>query len=224
LNPGEIVDALPAEIRQELVMSTAARDGHAVTTYRLKAAERPEPLLETMRARWRAQGVPFVESRQGDWTILSVRDAGGYRTVQLRATGSGTEGLSSRWHRPADRPAAANDPVDVPAVAPQRWLPAQSTVLRRIAHRDPGRDAATVVAVVPERPAQVARELHREAARDGFVVDPAVGMPAQGAAWYRGTDGVGRAIAWRRGREEVVATLDAHRDGTAVVMHWGAAR
>jgi hypothetical protein len=219
------VDALPAEVRQELVMSTAELDGHAVTTHRLRAASRPEPLLDAMRARWRAEGVPFVESRFGEWRILSVRDANGYRTVQLRGTPSGSEGLVSRWHRPGIRPSASNDPVTLAEPPPLRWLPERATLIRRIEHRDPGRDAASFVAVAGLPPAQVASHIRERAAAEGFVDDPAAGLPASAAAWYRGGDGAaGQAIALRRGREEVIATVSEHREGAAIVMHWGASR
>ena len=50
------MDALPADVRQELVMAAAAIDGHAVTTHRFRSAAPPGLLADTLRERWRAEG------------------------------------------------------------------------------------------------------------------------------------------------------------------------
>jgi hypothetical protein len=215
------MDMLPPDIRQELVMSAAALDGHTVTTHRFRAAGPPEPLIDAMRTRWRDEGLRFVEARNGEWHVLSARDAGGTRTVQLRPTAHGVEGLSSFWRRgaaPDDESAAWPLP---PVIA---WLPGDARIVRRVTHRDPKRDAATVVALVDASPEAAADLLARAAARAGFDADPALGMPAQGAAWYRGGGMAGAALAFRRRGEEVVATVSSHRDGTALVLHWSLAR
>lgn len=218
------MDALPPDVRQELVMSAAAMDSHTVTTHRFRSASPPAALLDAMRERWRAQGTVFVESHSGDWTVLSVREDGTLRTIQVRATAAGSEGLSSQWlparRRPEGDDAAGGSPAPL-----ADWLPVEARVLRRISHRDVGRDAATVVAIVPSSVAGAADALRRHARAAGFADDPAIAMPAGRAAWFRGGDAAGgQALAFRRGREEVVATVTAHRDGTGVVLHWGAAR
>jgi hypothetical protein len=221
------MDMLPPDVRQELVMSAAALDGHSVTTHRFRAAGPPEPLLASMRARWRDEGLRFVESRQGDWTILSTRDAAGLFTIQLRPTSAGVEGLSSRWRRAAPPPSAMlpGEPLVWPEPPVIAWLPAGARVVRHVTHRDPQRDAATVVALIESGPEAAAEGIARGAARAGFEADPALGLPAQGAAWYRGSGGTsGAALAFRRGGEEVVATVSAHREGAALVLHWSAAR
>lgn len=222
------MDALPPDTRQELVMSAAALDGHSVTTHRFRATGRIEPLVQSMRERWQGEGVRFVETRHGDWVILSARDLAGVHTVQMRATGSGTEGLSSRWRRAgaafADS-AAVPDGLVWPEMPVLAWLPSDARLLRRITHRDPGRDAATAVAIVAAPAELAAAQLRRRASGDGFTADPAVGMPAQGAGWYRGGPGAsGEAMAFRRQGEEVVVTVAPHRDGAAVVLHWSIAR
>jgi hypothetical protein len=215
------MDALPPDVRTELVMAAAALDGHGVTTHRFRSAEPLDALLARVRDRWRADGRPIVESRTGAWRLLSVRGAEGFTTLQARASVDGSEGMVSRWRAAPD--AAELVPFTEGRVL-DRWLPDGSEVLRRVAHRDPGRDAATLVAHVPSSPEQAARTLRTRAANEGFVDDPALGAPANRAAWFRGGSGAGEALAFRRGREEVVATVSSHRDGAAVVLHWGQAR
>jgi hypothetical protein len=222
------MDALPPDTRQELVMSAAALDGHSVTTHRFRAAGGVESLVASLRERWLGEGVRFVESRQGDWVILSARDPAGMHTVQLRATAAGTEGLSSRWRRAGAAPddgSEASDGHAWPAMPALAWLPGDARLLRRITHRDPGRDAATAVAIVEGPAERAALQLRRRATSAGFAPDPAVGMPAQRAGWYRGGAGAsGEAMAFRRQAEEVVITIAPHRDGAAVVLHWSVAR
>jgi hypothetical protein len=215
------MDALPPDVRLQLVMTASVLDGQAVTTHRFRSAEPPASLLASVGERWRAEGRAVVESRTGPWRLLSARDGAGFTTLQVRAAERGTEGLVSQWGASAGASDGAAAPPDPP---PARWLPAQARVVRRIVHRDPGRDAATLVAWVPATPDEASRALRGGASREGFVDDPAVGAPASGAAWYRGHGEAGTALAFRRGREEVVATVSGHRDGSAVVLHWGAAR
>jgi hypothetical protein len=215
------MDPLPPDVRPELVMSAAVIDGHAVTAHRFVSRTAPESVAAALRDAWRAAGLAVVESRTGDWWLLSVRDGGTVRTVQLRATRGGAEGLDTRW-TPRPEIAAANDERMPPAVA---WLPSTSRVLRSVVHGDAGRRAATVVALVPGSARAASDALRRGAARSGFVDDPAVGGPAARAAWYRGDpEGSGEALAFRRDREEVVATVSPHEAGAAVVLHWGAPR
>jgi hypothetical protein len=215
-------NSLPKASPLELVMPAAAFDKHAVTTHRFASHEAPEAVLAPMRERWRNQGVPVVEARSGDWLMLSVRSGQGIETVQVRATASGTEGLRSRWTPLRDAQ------VSAPAAAHLlEWLPSSSRLLRRIDHHDPGRKAATLVALVEASPSAAASHLRSSAQAAGFVADPASGMPAQRAAWYRGGDAAsasGEALALRRGGETVVATVSAHRGATAVVMHWSQAQ
>lgn len=218
------MDSLPADIRQELVTSAAVIDRHAVTMHRLRAAVPPEPLVATLRERWRAAGTPFVESRIGPWTVLSTREVDGVRTIQLRAVPSGTEGVASRW-QPA-REVSAERPVTVAVSdAIGRWLPPGTRVLRHLVHGDPGRDAATLVAVVPDTPDVTAAVLRERARAEGFGEDERLGLPAGRAAWYRGgAHAGGAALAFRRDRQEMVATVAVHPEGTALVLHWGSAR
>lgn len=216
--PNSLPNHLPKATSPELVMPAAGFDKHAVTTHRFASHEAPEAVLAPLRERWRNQGVPVVEARSGDWMMLSVRSGQGIETVQVRATPSGTEGLRSRWVPARDSQGS------VPAVSHLLdWLPSSSRLLRRIDHRDPGREAATLVALVEASPSAAALHLRSSAQAAGFVADPASGMPAQRAAWYRGGDGAsasGEALALRRGGETVVATVSTHRGATAVVMHW----
>jgi hypothetical protein len=219
------MDALPADLRQELVMVAAAFDGHAVTTHRFRSPAPPGPLADLLRERWRVEGLAVVESRSGDWTVLSANARDGMRTVQFRATAAGTEGLASTWRRTASNDLAASSVAGVPDASFARWLPSDARVLRQVRHRDPGREAATVVAVMSGEPRDAASRLRREAAASGFVADPSLGGPAGRAAWYRGgPHASGEALAFRRAGEELVATVATHELGTAVVLHWGVPR
>ena len=220
--PHRLFTTLPKASSPELVMSAAGVDKHAVTTHRFFSHEAPEAVLAPMREQWRTQGVPVVEARSGDWLMLSVQAGQGIETVQVRATASGTEGLRSRWVPARDSQGSALATSHL-----LEWLPSASRLLRRIDHHDPGREAATLVALVEASPAAAASHLRASAQAAGFVADPASGMPAQRAAWYRGGDAAsatGAALALRRGGETVVATVSAHRGATAVVMHWSQGR
>lgn len=218
------MDALPPDVRMQLVMTASVLDGQAVTTHRFRSVEPPESLLASVRTRWRAAGLPIVESGTGAWRVVSMRDRVGITTVQVRASERGSEGMVSQWRDPEAASDAAGPPPAPAAPPPVRWLPPEARVLRQIVHSDPGRDAATLVAWVPAAPLEASHALRTGASREGFVDDPGLGGPASRAAWYRGHGEAGTALAFRRGREEVVATVSAHRDGSAVVLHWGAAR
>jgi hypothetical protein len=219
------MEMLPAEVRHELVTTAAVLDRHAVTMHRLRSAEPPETLAATLRERWRATGAPFVESRVGPWTVLSTRDAAGIRTIQLRATASGTEGVSSHWQVAPVDPARGPQVSTAAASDAERWLPPGTRVLRRLVHGDPGRDALTLVGLAAGGPEATAAALRDRVRADGFDEDLRLGLPAGRAAWYRGgPDAGGAALAFRRGRDELVVTLAAHADGTALVLHWGSSR
>jgi hypothetical protein len=215
------MDALPAELRQEVLMSAAALDGHSLATHRFRSPAPPAALARDLRDRWREQGLAVVETRQGDWTILSIRDPAGLQTVQLRAAAGGTEGLSSRWDRAPGVPPAGGELTSSSqaAVSPPtlRWLDGDARIVRRVAHRDPGRSASTVVALVAGPPSVAAERLRERARASGFADE----RPASAQSPVRAE---GQALAFRRGDEEVVATVAVHRDGAAIVLHWSASR
>lgn len=210
------MDTLPVDLRQEVVLNATALDGHSLTTHRFRAAESPSALVHRLRARWHAAGIAVVETRHGDWTILSIRDPDGLQTVQLKATAHGTEGLSSRWQRGQS---TASSGADAQAASPPtlRWLGDDARIVRRVAHHDPGRVAATVVAIVPGPPTAAAERLRERAGAAGFRDEsaPVANVPARAP---------GLALVFRRGHEEVAGTVAPHRDGVAVVLHWSAAK
>ena len=211
------MDALPEQVRQEIVMKAADIDGHSVTTYRFHSSDAPEDLKDVVARHFRQAGRHVIATTRGAWQIVSARDEQGIATVQLRATARGSEGLASQWRPVASAPRVASPVRD--------WLPARARVIREVGHQDPGRDAGTLVAMVDEAPERAADQLKRRAQADGFQPDPVLGMPAQGAAWFRGGGPLsGQAFALRRGVEEVIATVSVHRDSTAVVLHWSRAR
>jgi hypothetical protein len=218
------MDALPNAVRQELVMNDSQIDGHAVTTYRFSSTESPEAIRDRLAQHFQAAGKRIIETTRGDWQIISTRSHNGVTdTVQVRATPRGSEGLATHWRRapqPDSRSSdAANDAHFAATVL--RWLPQSSRILRQLDHQDPGRRAGTLVALVDDEPGVAASHLKQRAQAEGFRVDPSIGMPAQGAAWYRGgAHASGEAIALSRERDEVIATVSRHRDATAVVLHW----
>jgi hypothetical protein len=239
------MDSLPPSARPELVIRAVALHGHTVTTHRFRAAQPLDAFLVALRARWRGEGRSFVETQRGDWTIVSVRDDAGVRTVQARAFGSGTEGLSSRWRPDPVAPQAGASPAEGPAdgaaspgspgrAAPafDDWLPPGARIVRRVVHHDAGRDAATLVALAAITPADAARRLEGGARRSGFRADPALpaaaAVPAGSGDPPGAPDAVpvapGRAFAFQRRGEEVVATVAPHPEGAAVVLHWSAPR
>lgn len=218
------MDAIPELLRQEMVMSGSHIDGQSVTTHRFSSAGSPEQLGTAMARHFQAAGRHVIELTRGEWKIVSARDGQGTDTIQLRATSRGTEGLATRWGPP---------PAQVPGMpsseAPGRalttdivsWLPDKARVIRQMTHDDPHRRAGTVVAIVREDPGSAARHLRRHAELAGFTLDPALAMPAQGAAWYRGgAHASGEAMALRRQAQEVIATVSRQQETSALVIHW----
>jgi hypothetical protein len=225
------MDALPQEVRQEVVMRAAQIDGQSLTAYRFQSRESSQAMRENVNRHFRDAGRQVVEVTRGEWQIVSARGQDGLDSVQLRATAIGTEGMATQWRwRAAAHPGGrihgshtlASDGVALPVL---QWLPAGARIVRQIIHDDPSRAAATVVALVDDPPDAAARHVRQRARGDGFQIDPTLGMPAQGAAWYRGSASAheassGEAIALRRREEEVICTVSRHREATAVVMHW----
>ncbi len=222
------MDVLPDSYRQELVMSDSVIDGQSVRTWRFSSDKSPEVLIDAAQAHFREAGRQVIAVTRGDWRIVSALGAQDIQTVQIRSGPRGAEGLSSVWIRPDARASApsrtplANSAID----ELQDWLPVSVQVHRRIAHHDTGRWAATLVASGPIAAAELASRLLDRARRSGYEPDPALGLPAQGAAWYRG-DRIrtpGEALALRRRSDEVIATLASQGERTSVVIHWSRAR
>jgi hypothetical protein len=220
---------LPLDAKHELVMSAAAFDGHSVTTHRFRSSRSPEQLAESLRERWHAEGIRFVEITRGEWLLLSSRRESATETLQLKRTPAGSEGLHSLWQRdPAAAVGAASaDPSSAITDRVRGFLPAAARPIRDIVHRDGARQAATVVATAPEPVPALSAALKRRLAAAGFVRDPALGSAqpatAAGSAPAAGETG-GQALAFRRGDEEVVATVAAHRGESAIVLHWSRQR
>jgi hypothetical protein len=222
------MDVLPESYRQELVMSDSVIDGQSVRTWRFSSDQTPQALLEAAQAHFRETGRRVIAVTRGDWRIVSALGAQDIHTVQIRSGPRGAEGLSSVWVRPDAR---ASTPSRMPWAQSaidelQDWLPASLQVHRRIAHHDTGRWAATLVASGPIAAAELASRLLDRARRAGYEPDPALGLPAQGAAWYRGDRSrtPGDALALRRRSDEVIATLASQGELTSVVIHWSRAR
>jgi hypothetical protein len=107
------------------------------------------------------------------------------------------------------RGAAAHDPLGVPAgdVAASdaaRFLPAGTTVLRRLGAVDAGRHSVSLVALVPGGPRWTADALHASLTAAAFTRDPLVREPAR---WYR------------RPGTEIAFTVQPHHGRTALVLH-----
>jgi hypothetical protein len=229
------MDALPQEVRQEVVMRAAQIDGQLLTAYRFHSGESSERLRASVHRHFRDAGRHVIELTRGEWQIVSARGQDGLDSVQMRATAAGTEGTATQWRWRAGvlgagamagqgaATAASSAAIDANPV--MNWLPTGARIVRQMAHDDPVRMAATVVALVNDPPDAAAHHLRQRARAAGFQSDPTLGMPAQQAAWYRGGSpasggATGEALALRRNAEEVIATVSRHRDSTAVVMHW----
>jgi len=232
------MDALPQEVRQEVVMRAAQMDGHSLTTYRFNGTESADALRASVARHFRDAGRQVIELTRGEWNIVSARSPKGFETVQVRATARGSEGMATEWRWSEPRSGAAPHSGDDGANSGERtaftssraamlvdWLPAHARVVRQIRHHDPGREGATLIAMADVSPEASAQHLRARAIQAGFVLDPSLGMPAQGAAWYRGgpntgSESSGEALALRRNAEEVIATVSRHRGATALVLHW----
>jgi hypothetical protein len=215
------VDPLPPDAKYEVVMSAAAFDGHSVTTHRFRSGRAPEQLADALRERWRSEGVRFVESTRGEWLVLSTRRESAVETLQLRRTAAGTEGLHSVWQRD---PSAGVQPSPGAAERLRSLLPDGARALREIAHRDGPREGATVVAISAQPLPAVLDALQSRLAQQGFAPDRA--LLARRPAAVAGAPGTppGRALAFRRGGDEVIATVADHRGERAIVLHWSARR
>jgi hypothetical protein len=215
---------LPIDTKHELVMSAAGFDGHAITTHRFRSVRPPEQLADSLRERWQSEGVRFIETTRGEWMMLSSRREAAIETLQLRRTPAGTEGLHSLWRRDPDAQGGASSPTSVigATVRMRGWLPEGARPIREIVHRDGPRQAATVVATAADTPRALSDQLKRRMAVEGFLHDPSLDSGRAGAAAGVGLSAAvaGQALAFRRGGEEVVVTVAAHRGESAIVMHW----
>lgn len=236
------MDALPQEVRQEIVMRASHMNGHSLTAYRFQGRESAQVLKDAVAQHFRDAGRHVIELTRGDWNIVSARSKDGYETVQVRATARGNEGMATAWRWSArgssdgasgqDAAPSVGRDADVNTASVGMlldWIPLHARVIRHINHSDPGREATTLVVLANESPGFTAGRLRAQALKSGFFIDPALGMPAQRAAWYRGGDAAGgesagEAIALRRGGEEVIATVSRHHDATALVLHWSKPR
>jgi len=216
------MDAVIQETRPQLLMQATEIDGHRVTTHRFSSGQPPDRLAGEMRARWQADGVRYVESRRGEWHLLSVRRGDAIESLQLRAKGDGSEGLHSLWQRDPDarEDSLSRERREMHALL-RAWLPRTATPIRELLHRDGERFVATMVATAPDPEAVVASGLSRNLLDAGFTVEALPQLPQDAARRPRPS---GRALAYRRGREELVATVATHRGETAIVIHWSRQR
>jgi hypothetical protein len=222
-----LVEATLNETRQELLMEATGLDGHLVTTHRFASARPPGALLESFKAGWEAEGLRVVESSRGPWQLLSVRREAVLETLQLRAAADGgTEGLHSIWRRDPGSPGARAERERRSMHTELReWLPQAAVPVRELMHAVADRNVATMVATVADAENQVVATLARRLHAAGFT--PAAlpgGAAPAGTGASQGLRRAGSALAWRRGSEELVATVAAHRGETAVVIHWSRQR
>jgi len=236
------MDALPQEVRQEIVMRAAQMDGHSLTAYRFQGRESADVVKASVARHFRDAGRHVIELTRGEWNIVSARSSEGYETVQVRSTARGNEGMATAWRwtgrsvndgavaAAAGSLAAPDAGVAAASVGMLlNWMPPRARVIRHMTHADPGREAATLVVLADDSPGAVAARLRAQAMKSGFLIDPALAMPAQGAAWFRGgasagDESAGEAIALRRAGEEVIATVSRHHEATAAVLHWSKPR
>jgi hypothetical protein len=217
------LEATLQEARQELLMEATGLDGHLVTTHRFVSSRPPEAFVESIKANWEREGLKVVQTSRGPWQLLSVRRDSVFETLQLR-TGSdgGSEGLHSVWRRdPASAAAGAERQRRAMHAELRTWLPESVVPIRELMQAGAGQTVATLVATAVEAEATVVAAITRRLQAAGFAPAAMPGAPG-GAAPVAGSAmrRQGAALAYRRGAEEVVATVAAHRGETAVVVHW----
>jgi hypothetical protein len=221
------LEATLQEARHELLMEATGLDGHLVTTHRFVSTRSPDTFVESVKANWEAEGLRVVQTSRGLWQLLSVRREAVFETLQLR-TGAdgGTEGLHSVWRRdPASAAAGAERERRAMHAELRTWLPPSSVPIRELMQAGAGQTVATLVATATDGEAAVVSALARRLHAAGFTPSAIPGVasglsPAAGQGLRR----QGAALAYRRGAEEIVATVAAHRGETAVVVHWSRPR
>lgn len=210
--------SLPFPASVESVVERGAIEGHPVSVLRLRIALPVADAIAAVRRAWAGDGAAVVTARAGPWQVVSLREPGGYRTLQLRAnSGGGSEGLLSVWSDDGrTRPARGESVLD-----PTSLLPADARVLRSLAATDGARRHRTVVAITSGSVRWSADALEARALSLGFAREPvagarAVGDPQMKPAAHPDSP---QARLYRRPGQALAITVHRHGERTGIVVH-----
>ncbi|HVL54905.1 MAG TPA: hypothetical protein VM491_00245, partial [Burkholderiaceae bacterium] len=117
--------ALPPDLVPQVLIEHVRVDEHSLSTSRFIAGEPVDQLADRIADHWRAQA-PVLQARHGEWRIVSRHLGSRIDTVQLRATGAGSEGFASSWQPLPAAPA--------PAQSLSAMLPPGCEIVRQLAH------------------------------------------------------------------------------------------
>lgn len=192
-------------------------DARASHVQRVIADERPLELAQRVARHWAARGAPVLRAEEGGWLMVSTLEEDAIVTMQIRAHGDGSEAWISRTRSAA--PTGAGAPSTRTAqlaheVAVARWLPAECTVRRRLAHGRGNEAALTLIATCEMSLNELLAALEARLSGAGFGADA---LPGPAVARPVGPD---RVLARRRGDESLVVTIASHPGRCALVLHW----
>lgn len=200
-------DQAPAGLREEVVLSNAQVGTSRLSLSRFRDPRAPQDVIDAVTSAWSARAAPIRRDDRDGWlgVVQAVGDFVEVLQVQAGRDG-GSVGRRARWRGTPGGSAAAGGWLD-------DVLPAGSQVLQRIAHDDPGRRTATVVALTGLGPAAAVRHVTTALERLRFI------RPPRGVPTFQGK---GEAVFLQRGQEEVALTVSELDGRRAVVLHWGA--
>jgi hypothetical protein len=159
-------------------------------------------VLAFYRRQWGGKRPGFFENPMADWSVIATFDGPCYYTVQVKPQGTGTYALLGVSRKPSVTPRAPG------AGFP---MPAGSTVMNDLSHRDGPKNARTVLLSNAAAPDQNVLFYRQAFESQGWV--PLVSRPVP-------TDkGPAYVMLWRRGLEEASITVQSTRGGTTVVAN-----
>ena len=202
--------ALPFPARIAMLVENGEVAGRAVTIAAFETGLEPAAMLARLRAQWSGDPRrPWLQTRSGDWQIVSRQTPAGTVTLQYRdRDGSGTGGLISFWPRVPARAGASpagQDRLDELVSV----LPADSRVART-ASRDGARRTQTLMARSDADPDVAWARLVAGLGEQGYVQRRGPGARSVLAHTRSG-------VFLQRDRELIV-TLDARGADLGIVM------
>lgn len=204
-------DGIPGLDTRRVVVPSGELAGRALQVSEVASRLEPAAALARVERHWREQaGASVLRAESGAWSVLSRQVADGFETLQLRAsTRGGSEGLLARW---------GNDRAQSqPAATLGHLLPDDARVVRQLSSRDGGardaRMADTLLGRLPHWIDEAERRIDRHLRRAGFT-EMRRPQASRGIAWRND-----RARFYRNAGAELLVTLHAQPQGTAVVLY-----
>jgi len=184
------------------VASDMSVNGVPMAIKEMRTKDSPEAVLAFYRRQWGGKRPGFFENPMAEWNVIATFEGPCYYTVQVKPQGSGTYALLGVTTRPnvAPRTPGAGFP-----------MPAGSTVLNDLTHRDGPKNARTVLLSNAAAPDQNVLFYRQSFESQGWV--PLVSRPVSTEK------GPAYVMLWRRGLEEASITVQSTRAGTTVVAN-----